>query len=102
MEVKWTGHVARTGVMRSADRFLSEKLEGKRSFGRLRNRWEGNIRMNFRGIGWEVVEWINLAQDRTSDGWALMIMVMDVLLNLLIGLLEACGRTCYELSARNV
>jgi hypothetical protein len=29
-----------------------------------RNRWEDNIRMDLREIGWEGVKWICLAQDR--------------------------------------
>jgi hypothetical protein len=34
--------------------------------GRPRNRWEDNIRMNFREIRCEVVDWINLVQDRNQ------------------------------------
>jgi hypothetical protein len=34
---------------------------------RPRRRWEDNIRMGFREIGWESVDWINLAQGR--DHW---------------------------------
>jgi hypothetical protein len=30
-------------------------------------RWEDNIKMDLREIGWEIVEWIHLAQDR--DLW---------------------------------
>jgi hypothetical protein len=30
---------------------------------RPRRRWEDNIRMDLREIGWEVVDWIHLAQD---------------------------------------
>jgi hypothetical protein len=41
--------------------------EGKRLFGRLRRRWENNIVMGLREIGWEGVYWINLAQNR--DQW---------------------------------
>jgi hypothetical protein len=26
-------------------------------------RWQDNIRMDLRGIGWKGVDWINLAQD---------------------------------------
>jgi hypothetical protein len=32
-----------------------------------RHRWENNIRMEVRKIGWEVVDWIHLTQDR--DQW---------------------------------
>jgi len=34
--------------------------------GRPRRRWEDNFRMNRRKIGWEVVDWINLAQDMNT------------------------------------
>jgi hypothetical protein len=43
------------------------KPEGKRPRGRPRRRWEDSIRINFREIGWEVVDWMHLAQDR--DQW---------------------------------
>jgi hypothetical protein len=43
--------------------------KGKRPFGRPGRKW------NLRGRGWEVVDWIHLAQDR--DQWrALVNMVM--------------------------
>jgi hypothetical protein len=49
------------------------KLEGKRPLGR---RWEDNIRMDLRGIGWGGMDWIDLAQDR--DQWrALVNKVMN-------------------------
>jgi hypothetical protein len=39
----------------------------KRKLGRYRHRWQGNIRIDLREIGWEVVDWIHLAEDR--DQW---------------------------------
>jgi hypothetical protein len=33
------------------------------------HRWEGNIRMNLREIGWKGMDWIHLAQDR--DQWCI-------------------------------
>jgi hypothetical protein len=41
-----------------------EKLEGKRQLGRPRRRWVDNIRMDLGEVGWGVVDWIGLAQDR--------------------------------------
>jgi len=35
-----------------------------RELGRPRRRWEDNIRMDLREIGWDDVEWMRLAQDR--------------------------------------
>jgi hypothetical protein len=34
---------------------------------RLRRRWVDNIKMDLREIGWDGVDWIDLAQDR--DQW---------------------------------
>jgi hypothetical protein len=38
--------------------------EGRRPLGRPRRRWEDNIKMDLREIGFEDVVWIHLAQDR--------------------------------------
>jgi hypothetical protein len=40
------------------------KPEGKRPLGRPRRRWEDNVRMDLREIGWGGMDWIDLAQDR--------------------------------------
>jgi hypothetical protein len=42
--------------MRYAYSILVGKPEGKRPFGRPSRRWEDNIRMDLREIGWEGVE----------------------------------------------
>jgi hypothetical protein len=52
---------------RNAYRILVGKPEGKRQLGRPRRRWVDNIRMDLREIGWDDVDWIDLAQDR--DQW---------------------------------
>jgi hypothetical protein len=44
--------------------FLFGRLEGKRLLERSRRRWEDNIKMRLREIGFGDVDWINLAQDR--------------------------------------
>jgi hypothetical protein len=44
------------------------KPEGKRPLGRPRRRWEENIKMELREIGWGSMAWIDLAQDRASGG----------------------------------
>jgi hypothetical protein len=38
--------------------------EGKIPLGRPRRRWEDNIKMGVRGIGWGGIDEIDLAQDR--------------------------------------
>jgi hypothetical protein len=42
------------------------KREGRRSFGKVRRRCEYNIKMDLKKVGWDDVEWIYLAQDRTK------------------------------------
>jgi len=48
----WEGHVARTGDLIGAYRFLMGKHEGKRPHGRTRLRWEDNIKMHLQDVGW--------------------------------------------------
>jgi hypothetical protein len=75
--MRWAGRVARMGEERNAYRILLGKLEGKRPLGRPRHRWEDNIRMDLREIGWGGMHWIDLAQDR--DQWkALVNTVMNL------------------------
>jgi hypothetical protein len=51
--------------------------EGKKPLGRLRRRWEDNIKMNFQEMGRGGMDWIELAQDR--DRWrALVNAVMSL------------------------
>jgi hypothetical protein len=65
------------GAKRNAYRILVGKLEGKRSLGRPRRRWEDNIKMDLREIGWSGMDWIDLAQDKGQ--WrALVNMVMNL------------------------
>ena len=62
--VRWAGHVARMGERRGECRVLVGKPEGKRPLGRLRLRWEDNIKMDLQEVGCEGMDWIDLAQDR--------------------------------------
>jgi hypothetical protein len=71
------GHVARMGEKRNAYRILVGKPEGKRPLGRPRCRWVDHIKMDLREIGWDGVDWIDLAQVR--DQWrALVNTVMNL------------------------
>jgi hypothetical protein len=38
---------------------------------KLRHRWEDNIKMDLREVGWSVMDCINLAQDR--DQWTALV-----------------------------
>jgi hypothetical protein len=53
------------------------KPEGKRPLGRLKRRSVDNVKMDLREIGWDGVDWIDMAQDK--DQWrALVNTVMNI------------------------
>jgi hypothetical protein len=64
--MRWAGHVARIREKRNVYRLLAGKPEGKRPLGRPRRRWIDNIKVDLFEIGFSVVDWIGLAQDRYS------------------------------------
>ncbi|KAJ4450856.1 hypothetical protein ANN_02287 [Periplaneta americana] len=70
--LRWAGHVARMGESRNAYRVLVGRPAGKRPLGRPRRRWEDNIKMDLREVGYDGRDWINLAQDR--DQWRAYVM----------------------------
>jgi hypothetical protein len=53
------------------------KPEGKRPLGRLRRRWEDNIKMDLQVFGCGDMDWIELAQDR--DRWPALVNVGNFL-----------------------
>jgi len=62
---------------RGVYRVLMGKREGKRPLGRPRHRWENNIKMNLKEVGWGGMDWIKLTQVR--DRWrALVNVVMNL------------------------
>jgi hypothetical protein len=54
------------GEKRNAYMILVEKPEGKRPLGRRRRRWVNNVNMDLRELGWDGMDWIDLAQDRNQ------------------------------------
>jgi hypothetical protein len=63
--------------MRNACKNLIGKPDAKRLPRKPRCRWESNIKMSFKEVGFVTVDWIHLAQDR--DHWrALVNMVMNL------------------------
>ncbi|KAJ4427596.1 hypothetical protein ANN_25244 [Periplaneta americana] len=65
--LRWAGHVARMGESRNTHRVLVERPKGKGPLGRSRRRWEDNIKMDLREVGYDDRDWIHLSQDR--DLW---------------------------------
>ena len=57
-------HVARMEEGRSAFKILIGKSRGKRPLGRLRRRWEDNIRMDLKEMGVNTRNWVNSALDK--------------------------------------
>jgi hypothetical protein len=52
---------------------------GKTPLGRPRRRWVDNIKMDLREIGWDGIDWIDLAQD--MDQWRALVdevMILQV------------------------
>jgi hypothetical protein len=50
--------------VKGAYNILAGRPEGRRPLGRSRCRWEDNIKMGLREIGFGDVDWIHWAQDR--------------------------------------
>jgi hypothetical protein len=62
--MRYVGHVARIREKRNAHRILVGKAGRKRPLGRPGRRWEDNIKMDLREMGWSDVDWIDLVQNR--------------------------------------
>jgi hypothetical protein len=62
---------------RNAYRILVGMTEGKRPLGRPRRRLVDNIKMDLREIGWDGMDWIEVAVDR--DQWR---AVVNTVMNL--------------------
>jgi hypothetical protein len=75
--MRWAGHVARMWAKGNAYRILGGKPEGERPLVRPRRRWVNHIVIGLREIGWDGMDWIDLAQDRVQ--WrALVNTVMNL------------------------
>jgi hypothetical protein len=73
-KIRWLGHVARKGGKRHSYRMFARKPKGKVPLGRLRCRWEDNIKI---ARGWGGMDWIDLTRDR--DQWRTLVnMVMNL------------------------
>jgi hypothetical protein len=65
------------GETRNAYRIFVGKPEGKRLVGRPRRRWVDNIKMDLREMGWDDMDWIEVAQH--GDQWK---AVVNTVMNL--------------------
>jgi hypothetical protein len=79
---------------------LVGKPEGKILLGRPRLRRMDNIKTDLRGIGWDDVDWIDMAQDRNQ--WRALV---NTVLNLRVPLntakfLSSCIIDCFSRRAR--
>jgi hypothetical protein len=64
-KMRWAGDV---GCLGGRGRIVYKILiRSLKLFGRPRCRWEDNIKIRLKGIGWNGVEWIDVAWDR--EGW---------------------------------
>jgi hypothetical protein len=59
--MRWAGHVTRKGEKKNAYIILVGKPEGKRLLERPGRRWVDNIKMYLREIGWDGMDWVDLA-----------------------------------------
>ncbi|KAJ4434585.1 hypothetical protein ANN_23147 [Periplaneta americana] len=59
------------GESRNAYRVLVGRPEGKRPLGRPRRRWEDNIKMDLREVGYDDRDWINLGEEYNACSSAL-------------------------------
>jgi hypothetical protein len=56
------------GEMRNVCKILVEKPEGKRILGRTRRCLEYNVKIDLKEIGYEIVDWIQVAQTGFRGG----------------------------------
>ena len=62
------------GERRGIYRVIVGKPEGKKPLGRLRRKWEDNIKMDLQEVGCGGMDWIDLAQYR--DRWLDLVNVV--------------------------
>jgi hypothetical protein len=74
--MRWAGNVARMGEKRNAYSILVGQLEVKIPPGRPKRRWVDNVEMDYREIGWDGIDWIDLASDR--DQWRALVNTSSI------------------------
>jgi hypothetical protein len=66
--MRWAGHVASMAEGKGVYGFFVGRPNEKRQLGRVRHRWEDNIKIDIRERGIDGANWIQLAQDGSSGG----------------------------------
>ena len=71
--LRWGNHIVRKEEGRSAFKISTDTSipAGKRPLGRPRRRWEDNIRLDFKEIGINTRNWVDLSQDK--DYWRTLV-----------------------------
>ena len=72
-------HVAHMRERKGICGVVMGRPEGKRPLGKPRHRWEDNIKVDLKEIGWKGLDWIDLTQDR--DRW---LAIMNMIKNLCV------------------
>ena len=72
--LRWAGHLAHMEQSRNAYRVLVGTPEGKRPLVRPRHRWEDNIKMDLRELGYVPGDRITLAEGR--DQWRVYVWAL--------------------------
>jgi hypothetical protein len=62
--IGWAGYVARMGDRTGTHRVLIGRPEEKKSFGKSRRRWKGNIKKDIQEVECGGVDWIHLVRDK--------------------------------------
>ena len=75
--MRWAEHVASVRERRGVYRVLVGKPDKKSPLKRPRHRWEDNIKMDLQEVGYEGMNWLELAEDR-DRWWALVDAVMNL------------------------
>ena len=71
------GAISTMRERRGVYRVLVGKPEGKRPLGRPSGKWEYNIKLDLKEVGWAGMDWIDLAQDR--DRWRALVNAVVIL-----------------------
>jgi hypothetical protein len=61
--MRWEEHIARMGATRNSY-MLTRKVEVRKPLRRPSRRWEDNIKMGLKYVGFEGMNWLHLAKDR--------------------------------------